>query len=61
MQSHRYKLLPKLLEKTSPLRKQLDPSRMVENLSDWMAESQPAKSGGTVSARQSDDGPFGLE
>lgn len=47
-------------EDFAPLRKQLDPSRMVENLSDWMAESQPAKSGGTVSARQSDDGPFGL-
>ena len=47
-------------EDFAPLRKQLDPSRMVENLSDWMADSQPTKSGETVSARRGDDGPFGL-
>ena len=47
-------------EDFAPLRKQLDPSRMVENLSEWMADAQPAKSTGTVSARQGDDGPFGL-
>ncbi len=47
-------------EDFAPLRKQLDPSRMVENLSEWMADAQPANSTGTVSARQGDDGPFGL-
>ena len=44
----------------APLRKQLDPSRMVENLGDWMAESQPAGSKGVDSARTAKDGPFGL-
>ena len=33
---------------------------MVDNLSEWMADAQPADSQGTVSARQGDDGPFGL-
>jgi hypothetical protein len=47
-------------EDFAPLRKQLDPSRMVENLGEWMADAQPADSTGTVSARQGDDGPFGL-
>ena len=47
-------------EDFAPLRKQLDPSRMVENLGEWMADAQPADSEGTVSARQGDDGPFGL-
>ena len=47
-------------EDFAPLRKQLDPSRMVDNLSEWMADAQPADSQGTVSARQGDDGPFGL-
>ena len=47
-------------EDFAPLRKQLDPSRMVDNLSEWMADAQPANSSGTVSARQGDDGPFGL-
>ncbi len=47
-------------EDFAPLRKQLDPSRMVENLGEWMADAQPADSSGTVSARQGNDGPFGL-
>ncbi len=47
-------------EDFAPLRKQLDPSRMVENLGEWMADSLPENSTGTVSARQGDDGPFGL-
>ncbi|HBU37289.1 MAG TPA: hypothetical protein DEB70_05730 [Planctomycetaceae bacterium] len=47
-------------EDFAPLRKQLDPGRMVENLSEWMADAQPADSEGTVSANQGDDGPFGL-
>ena len=47
-------------EDFAPLRKQLDPSRMVDNLSEWMADAQPTNSTGTVSARQGDDGPFGL-
>ena len=47
-------------EDFAPLRKQLDPGRMVENLGEWMADSLPENSTGTVSARQGDDGPFGL-
>ncbi len=47
-------------EDFAPLRKQLDPSRMVDNLSEWMADAQPTNSTGTVSTRQGDDGPFGL-
>ena len=48
-------------EDFAPLRKQLDPSRMVDNLSEWMADAQPADSQGTVSARQGDDGPLDSE
>ena len=47
-------------EDFAPLRKQLDPSRMVENLGEWMADSLPENSTGTVSTRQGNDGPFGL-
>ena len=31
-------------EDFAPLRKQLDPSRMVDNLGEWMADAQPANS-----------------
>ena len=47
-------------EDYAPLRKQLDPSRMVENLGDWMAESQPAGSKEVDSTQTAKDGPFGL-
>ena len=47
-------------EDYAPLRKQLDPSRMVENLGDWMADSQSTGSKGVDSARSDTDGPFGL-
>ncbi len=47
-------------EDFAPLRKQIDPGRMVESLGDWMADSQPANTKKVDSTRPEKDGPFGL-
>lgn len=43
----------------APLRKQFDPSRMAEGISDWVANSQQSRQPGSAS-RAAADGPFGL-